>query len=432
MKKLIHKTKQNKIICLYIFTFCVFGLIINSNLSIAQPNDPATDIELHFGGQVGSSYCIQKENVVDYFLLNITNITVYKHYIDYSDPLNVSDFRNFIDFHDLEGSIVPFILMMNSTHKFVLDGEEITQENLDALYQSIYQNIKPPIEGDPITKYWLSYLTGFLMGFSPCIILVTTFMSSVMVIKEEQDRILAECSQTSNLDSSSPLNPRQNTTNHDLNEMVTVEIQNNSFSEGNQLIKSNSEKSLSPIYIGFVLGVVFMYILLSITTYLLNVFSEQVSFSYISSIFFGNWIHFGITVILCLLGIWFIIDAFNKDSKLFQTPPKLKKYFSKLAKKGEFKYAFILGFLFSFIKIPCVGSGLIALTGGVADNFSTYIGSLILFILGGLTPLIGLMIIIAKGANIEKIDVLRVKYRPVIRLLSGSLIIVVSIWAFLS
>ena len=78
-----------------------------------------------------------------------------------------------------------------------------------------------------------------------------------------------------------------------------------------------------------------------------------------------------------------------------------------------------------------MASGLFALILGISDNPALYIPSVVLFILGSMTPLIILMFLIGFGLQIDKVETFRLKYRPFIRIASGIMIIGMSLWALL-
>ena len=137
----------------------------------------------------------------------------------------------------------------------------------------------------------------------------------------------------------------------------------------------------------------------------------------------------GLGIILFILGFWYIADAFNPESKLFKTPDGRKKWFKPTAQKGTFLYAFTLGFVFSFIKIPCVGTILIALLLGVQSDPASLWTELVLFYIGILIPLILVMLLLSYGVRSDKIETIRVKYRPWIRIASGLTIIGLTIYA---
>ncbi len=388
-----------------------------------QPEDD--QVFVYFGSETGCVVCIAKHNDLNEFLKNHTDIYYQTVWVSYQDEANVTAFREFKEEYGITSVPTPFVLMGKGNYTVVLRSNDIDMMTLEQTYEEVknYDPANDPSDlEDKITPF-ISYGTGFLTGLSPCVILVTTFISSVLVIQDNLNHEKSgEKSEEKSVSSDNEIsNPPSSIDSH-----VSVP---NSDGIGQEVITvppklAKKSKSLGPIYFGFILGVVLMYITIS--------FASLWVFSQFSNIIFGRELQITFVVILVLLGLWFIMDAFNAHSKLFATPKKLKKLVGKWARKGKFIYSFILGFIFSIIKIPCVASGLFALVLGIADNPSLYIPSVVLFILGSMTPLVVLMILIGFGIQTEKVEAFRLKYRPYIRIASGLMIIGLSIWALLS
>lgn len=152
-------------------------------------------------------------------------------------------------------------------------------------------------------------------------------------------------------------------------------------------------------------------------------------FNLFTSAFFGTTLRIIFAIIMFALGLWYIIDATNEKSKLFATPTWIKDFVKSMAARGTFLYTFVLGFVFSFLKIPCVGGILASLVSGVASDPSLYIPNLAMFYAGLLLPIIVLMGVLAFGVQTKKVNEIRVKYRPLLRIISGLLIILLTIYS---
>jgi cytochrome c biogenesis protein CcdA len=295
-------------------------------------------------------------NITSQFLHVSTNITEF------------TEFRSYVEGLGFEGMMPPVVLFFKADYVFALIDEDITLDNLESRYQAFLEleGAHPNWAGDPVTP-WLAFVSGFVTGLSPCVILVTAVISSTL------------------------------------------------------LIQDGEKKKLLPIFTGFILGVLLMYLLLGIA--LVTVFNL------FTSAFFGTTLRIIFAIIMFALGLWYIIDATNEKSKLFATPTWIKDFVKSMAARGTFLYTFVLGFVFSFLKIPCVGGILASLVSGVASDPSLYIPNLAMFYAGLLLPIIVLMGVLAFGVQTKKVNEIRVKYRPLLRIISGLLIIGLTIYS---
>ncbi len=187
------------------------------------------------------------------------------------------------------------------------------------------------------------------------------------------------------------------------------------------LLVQQGKSKLFLTFSGFIIGILLVYFLISIAL--------VTAIQWLSTTVFGPILRIIFAVIMFVPGGWYIFDSFKEKSILFDTPEKLKEIFKKLAKGGTFLYTFALGFVFTFFKLPCIGGVFLALTYDFAQNPSTFLGSLALFYVGILLPIIILMLLIAFGVKTQKIDLLRVKYRPYLRIIAGLAIIALTIYS---
>ena len=137
---------------------------------------------------------------------------------------------------------------------------------------------------------------------------------------------------------------------------------------------------------------------------------------------------------LIILGLWYIIDAWNEDSRLFKTPDAVKKFLKSMAGKASVISTFLLGLAFTLIKSPCVAGIMLSLLFNInqyATDSMSMITTIIIFGLGILLPIIIIMGLLRVGISNEKINENREKYKPYIRIISGLLIIALTIWSLL-
>jgi cytochrome c biogenesis protein CcdA len=129
---------------------------------------------------------------------------------------------------------------------------------------------------------------------------------------------------------------------------------------------------------------------------------------------------------LLIIGVWQIIDFRNEHSIIFGTPQKVKSTLQMFIDKRSGWAAFLLGVLFAFVKIPCFGGYFLAILFAVRQSpllfyyIITYYASMLI-------PVIILLIALRLGLQSEKLNAARIKYRPYLRLLSGILLIVLTL-----
>jgi len=351
-----------------IFTILSLSLIFSAISVNAQDDQINLDdkISIEYYSLVDCSVCLEKEQYVDELKINHPSINLTKYIIDVGE--NFTQYLDYTDSLGLGKPTPPLALFRKGGCVYGLVGEDITLESLEQWYNTfeILEGSCPNWQGKEITP-WFAFVSGLITGLSPCVILVTAVISSAVIVQE------------------------------------------------------GKKTKMLPIFAGFTLGILLMYLLLGIVV----VFTYE----FLISSFFGIGIRIFFAVLMFLLGLWYIIDAFNEQSKLFSTPKPLKEFVKKMANKGTFLYTFVLGFVFSFLKVPCVGGIMVSLIYGISSNPALYVPSLILFYVGLLIPLVILMIVLGFGVQTEKVNEVRIKYRPIIRIISGLLIIGLTIFS---
>ncbi len=362
--KIINRTYFIRIL----FTILSFSIIFGAISVKAQ--DPQINIDdqisVEYYGLENCEICEEKEQLVDELEENHPNINLTKYIVIPEE--NFTTFFEYTESLGLGKPNIPLVIFLKGSCVYGLDEEGITLDSLEQWYNTFEQleGSCPNWQGEKITP-WFAFVSGLITGLSPCVILVTAVISSAVIVQD------------------------------------------------------GKKTKMLPIFVGFTLGILLMYLLLGIVV----VFT----FEFLISTFFGTAIRIFFAVLMFLLGLWYIIDAYNENSKLFSTPKPIKEFVKKMANKGTFLYTFILGFVFSFLKIPCVGGIMISLVYGISSNPALYVPSLILFYIGLLIPLVILMVILGFGVQTEKISEIRIKYRPLLRIVSGLLIIGLTIYS---
>ena len=170
------------------------------------------------------------------------------------------------------------------------------------------------------------------------------------------------------------------------------------------------------ISIGLISGIVITYIIISFLIYLFVEFSSI--FRYINFIFAG---------ILIFLGIYQLVEAKKEKSRLFGTSEKVKTILKNFIEKNSGFYAFLIGIIFSLIKLPTCGSLLVVL---ILDLYSSplLVLSVFIYILGMVLPIIIVLIFIRLGLESSKVDEFRKKYRTHLRIINGAVLIFLAIY----
>jgi cytochrome c biogenesis protein CcdA len=413
----MNRKKWNRIEFLMIFlsSISISFISIISNTSGQNLNVNLNDqISMEYYTQPGCSSCEEKEIYVNSLVSNHTSLNYTKINIIYGT--NHSEFFEYTKTLGLGTPGTPLIIFNKGGCFSALAGSNITYNNLEAMYSQFAalegecSKLNPgstPDDSASITPT-VAFISGLITGLSPCVILVTAVISSTLVI--------------------------QDNSNHKKNESQDppIEDKDNEQKEGSGEEKIGNEEqidlqNLEPkkiqlfsTFSGFLLGVLLMYILLAVALI--------TTIDLIAETFFGSTLRIIFAIIMFILGGWYIIDAFNENSKLFKTPDSIKRFVKKFSAKGGFGYSFALGFIFSFLKVPCVGAIMLALVYGLAANPSTFVWKMSLFFIGLLIPLLILMLILGLGVKSKQIDKIRIKYRPLLRIISGGLIIGLTIY----
>lgn len=371
-------------ISLYFFFVPLFlGLILgpfssdvnleNNNSAHFLESSSDFDMELYYFYIQGCPICIEKETIVDSFNNTHDNINYTKVAINSGYPEQDAFAQGFFsDYLDNPTQIPnPSAVFALDSCRILILKDDITPTVLEDIYQSLMDD---PEYCDGWMEYgtfnlWIAFVTGLVSGLSPCVVLMTGVL-------------------------------------------------------GTSIFASKDKKTFLLSAVGFILGVMFAYFFIGIAfTYL---------FEFASTVLTSLTLRLAVGIPLILLGLWYVIDAWNENSRLFKTPERVKIFLKSMAGKGSVVSTFLLGLAFTLIKSPCVAGIMLSLLFNI-NQYSTGAGSMIIsiiiFALGILLPILIVFAFLRVGISSEKINENRQKYRPYIRLVSGLLIIGLTIWS---
>ncbi len=136
-------------------------------------------------------------------------------------------------------------------------------------------------------------------------------------------------------------------------------------------------------------------------------------------------------VIIVLLGIWHIYDAYHVkkyDRSSFRTSGSTMRFIEDMIKKESLPAIFVLGVLFSLVKAPCVGalylSILKMLLGGGTASGALYLG---VYNIGVVFPVLVLGLAITFGMQPESVNRYKDEHRSAIRFVTGALLLAIAV-----
>ncbi len=136
-----------------------------------------------------------------------------------------------------------------------------------------------------------------------------------------------------------------------------------------------------------------------------------------------------LAIFTVFLGLWYIKDYANPESRLFKTPDSVKRMVGKYTTKATLLSVFLLGFVFSFVKAPCISGVYIAIVNAIAKghNVAQGVPLLILYNIGQTIDdfLLGVGTVIFLSP--KALDKFREEERPIFRLFAGILMIILGI-----
>jgi len=185
---------------------------------------------------------------------------------------------------------------------------------------------------------------------------------------------------------------------------------------GTSMIFVEEKSKFLRISVGLISGLILTYILISYFIYVFAEFSDI--FRYMNFIFAG---------VLMFIGTWQIIDSKKEKSRLFDTPEKVKSVLKDFIDKNSGVYAFMVGVIFSLIKLPTCGALLVVLILNLHGSPILFLYILV-YIIGMVTPIIIVLILLRLGLESDKVNDFRLKYRRHLRILSGAILIFLAIY----
>lgn len=188
---------------------------------------------------------------------------------------------------------------------------------------------------------------------------------------------------------------------------------------GTTLVTVGERRKYLEICTGLILGIISAYVVISII--FLGFLSVVGLFVYFKYIFAG---------VLIALGIWQIVEFKREKSVIFGTPTKVKSILRSFIEKQSGMHAFLLGLLFAFVKTPCFGGIFLSLLYDAWLN-PLLLYYIIIYFCGMLLPLIILLIALRVGFQPSTVNTFLEKYRPYLRMISGAVLILLSIYLVL-
>jgi len=186
---------------------------------------------------------------------------------------------------------------------------------------------------------------------------------------------------------------------------------------GTSLILIEEKGKFIRISIGLITGMILAYLIISFIFINFHILLQNVYF-FLKYIFAG---------ILISIGIWQVLECRKEKSKIFGTPEKVKLVLKEFIERNSGFYAFLVGIIFILIKIPCFGGIYLVLLENLFTNPLLYV-YIVVYLIGMVLPTILVLILIRLGLESSKINEYRLKYRTYLRILSGALLIFLSIY----
>jgi len=167
---------------------------------------------------------------------------------------------------------------------------------------------------------------------------------------------------------------------------------------------------------GLISGCLTAYILISI------IFVSFIDI--LNTIYLFRYIFAGI---LIFIGVWQIIEYKKEKSIIFGTPQKVKLLLKDFIDKRTGLYSFLIGIIFVLVKIPCFSGIYLGFLYNFWDDPSFY-SYIILYLAGLMIPMIIILLLLRVSLSFDRVNEIRLKYRPYLRLLNGTSLIVLTLY----
>ncbi len=360
-----------------------------------QAEDP---IYLYYFYNPDCEICQQVGPNVYGFAEDHPDLIFIQYFVDFTNTSSVEFASTIFQSYNFTFTGVPSVLFVKGECAVLITGTNIQPQKLKFVYTELLKaEAVCPTPDSEINLESLSYLfiygAGFISGLSPCILLILGFVSASYISSEEEK-----------------------------GGIIAAEPKEESKVGKTERSQTKSRLGLHIKFIfGFILGTLLVYSLLSVAIIY--------SLEFLSTFVFGKIVQYIFAGILILLGLWYIIDAGNENSRLFKTPDTIKRMFRTIITTKSMASSFILGMVFTMIKLPCIGAILMALLLNISANPVEYYPKLLVYFMGVLTPLVIVSLLLVFGLNTERLNSLRTKYRPALRFISGLIIIAIVIYS---
>jgi len=207
----------------------------------------------------------------------------------------------------------------------------------------------------------LAFVSGFLIGLTPCTVLILSVIGGSSVLLEDKSKYIR-------------------------------------------------------LSVGLISGCLIAYILISIIfVAIIDILNIIYLFRYI---FAG---------VLVFIGVWQIVECKKEKSIIFGTPKRIKSLLKNFIDKRTGLYSFLIGIIFVFVKIPCFSGVYLSLLYNFWDDPSFY-SYIILYLAGLMIPMIIILLLLRVSLSFDRVNEIRLKYRPYLRLLNGTSLIVLTLY----
>ena len=351
--------------------FCILFLIVPS---LGQPHP----VVVEYFYEYGCSKCAQAAPIIDDVIQQYDTVTFsqYEISIVYNGTTGYDRMKEYGIY------VVPAIVINRQTFIAYSDysGDDTV---LEALLKEKIEHAQPQRDNNshsvietkklPELSLLVVLIAGLLAGFNPCLLAVLAFLASIIL-----------------------------------------------SSKGRQ-------QDVLIIVGGFCAGIFIVYMLVGLG--LLGIIKQQPQIQ--------DTITLLLVVLIGLLGAWHLYDAYylkRHDRSSFKTPQYVIRLINSLEKGKNVMIISILGGgLFSLVKAPCVGAiyfailDLLISEGKMAEG-SVYLG---VYNLGVILPVLILGVLLAFGLSPEKVNMFKEKRRVEIRLVTGTVLIVLALLIYL-
>ncbi|WNY27310.1 cytochrome c biogenesis protein CcdA [Methanolapillus ohkumae] len=427
---------------IFLILFAAFSPLLFHEASAAAVDASGQEIVLEYFFQPGCGTCKQTTPIIDE-LVEKYNITVVKYNVDRpknydllkekgyphvpvvyigterfeSNKISDGYLENYI-IKILRGEIVPdYSTLKNSSGIPEGSADILTLFPFLSVFGSAGTWLNDFVSGSPKI---FAYTLGFLAGLSTCLMAMLGF---IFVYTAEAEGQASENEKALNAEKSATSKTITGTKNPEKSAHLEDGNKNSNFAGSIRF--TDAKESLLRVFV-FAAGLILSYLVLGVIFIL---FEKSLSGTLFS--IFGHSVS-GTTLVSAVVGILVIVIGLHLLG-LFNLPKSWDEKYKTISRKYVASYPglFVLGILFSFVKVPCTFPFLLVLidktvSAGSDVGFSVSasdLGMLLIFCVGVITPLL----IVGFVGGYALTQLIR-KYKKEIRMVSGIISILLGIW----